>query len=336
MPEQPSRHARDTAELPIVGQAPSNNATDLRRRRYALAGLSLASDLPLVGLLASDTGDLGDLVTIRITPVPKGLPHPIVQEEGVAFDGHALLLDIPEVARFLIRDGITIEVDPYPDSDPNDVRAFLLGSVFGTLCHQRGIVPLHSAAIDTAGGCVAFVGQSRAGKSTLAAALSGRGHQIIADDVSFLRSSTSGSILCWPGISRIRLWEDALLALGRNGPEVQREFRGYNKYLVPVAPPKDRSSPRSLRRIYNLRAAPVGAKPQISRVTGASAVELLMQGLYCSELAEYMGRMPESFLLCVAAAREIPVFDFSRPIDFHALDEGLRLLEEHLRRDIPG
>ncbi len=86
-------------------------------------------------------------------------------------------------------------MDLAPSSDHDEVRAYLLGAVFGALCHQRGITPLHASAIDVADGCVAFVGASGAGKSTLVAALARRGHQIIADDECFLQLETGGEVL---------------------------------------------------------------------------------------------------------------------------------------------
>ena len=133
-----------------------------------------------------------------------------------------------------MRAGKEILIDSAPSSNDDEIRAYLLGTAFGLLCHQRGITPLHAAAIDVAGGCVAFVGESGAGKSTLVAALAQRGHQVIADDVCFQQLDDQGSIQSWPGIERIRLWEEAMDALDCDGPGVEREMHGYNKYFVPV------------------------------------------------------------------------------------------------------
>jgi hypothetical protein len=198
------------------------------------------------------------------------------------------------------------------------------------MCYQRGMVPLHSAAIDRSDGCIALVGYSRAGKSTLAAVLSARGHQVLADDVTFLDRGHDGTVMAWPGISRIRLWEDAVTALGWHGPGVEREFRGYNKYLIPLSPPSHKTTSRQLRRIYQLVSSPVGAAPVITEVRGASAIEILMQSAYASDLAECMGQKPAVFALCSALARQVQVFRFSRPLGFDLINEGVDLLEVHL------
>src|SRR5262245_52610127 len=67
----------------------------------------------------------------------------------------------------------------------------------------------------------------RAGKSTLVAPLAQRGHEIIPDDLCFLQLGTDGDVQTWPGVRRIRLWEDARASLGFNGPGVAQEIYGY-------------------------------------------------------------------------------------------------------------
>jgi hypothetical protein len=51
-------------------------------------------------------------------------------------------------------------MDLAPSSNDDEVRA-IFWVLFGALCHQRGITPLHASAIDVANGCVAFVSAQR-------------------------------------------------------------------------------------------------------------------------------------------------------------------------------
>ena len=247
-----------------------------------------------------------------------------------------LLLNIPDAARYLIRHGAEILVDPAPLASPGNVAAYLLGTAFGVLCHQRGIPPLHASAIEVEDGCVAFTGGSGAGKSTLAAALAARRHQVISDDVCVLHADDHGHLLIWPGLDRLRLWEDAMQALACDGPGVEREFRGYNKYLIPLDPPRNPGKSRRLRRVYQLDLTSPGSCASVTRLQGAAAVEILMQNIYRSNLAEHMGKKTTLFTVCAAVARDVPVFRFSRPLGFDMLPEGLDVLEEHLRDDNSG
>jgi hypothetical protein len=307
---------------------------------YELSGLRIASDLPLFGVQVcqNEAGNPCD-IQIRCSRIPATFTSATVrvcngkiQHKG-SYDGRELLLEFPTVGRFLLRAGNEIEIDLAPCSNKDEVRAYLLGVVFGALCHQRGITPLHASAIDVADGCATFVGDSGSGKSTLVAALARRGHAVITDDVCFLQPGTGGDTQVWPGISRIRLWADAKAALGFNGPGIEREIHEFDKYFIPIGPPPNPIKSRRLRLVYQLHRVPTGA-PTLTRLHGAAAVEVLMQNVYASRLAERLGRTPHAFLACTVAARDVPVFRFSRPWDIAALDRGAEMLENHLSTSI--
>jgi len=306
---------------------------------YRLAGLRIASDFPLAGLesCSSDAAAHNDVV-IRRTPLPASLAldamaHPehsqMQQIEG--HHGQEVFLHIPRVAQFLVRAGREILIDPAPSSDTGEVRAYLLGTVFGVLCHQRGITPLHASAVDLKDGCVAFVGASGAGKSTLVAAMARRGHEIICDDVCFLQLDGKGNVLVGPGIERIRLWEDAMYALGYDGPGVEQEMHGYNKYFIPIRSPRNRAHRRRLRGVYELHPSPDDAI-EVSPLQGSVAVEVLMQNVYRLNLAERLGYKPPAFIACAQAARNVPIFRLSRPKHFRALAGTIGVLEDHLHQ----
>jgi hypothetical protein len=310
------------------------NSQSLDVRAYRLAGLRIVSDLPLPGLFPCGDGNevtAGDWIVIRRARVPDALLPVRTTFINGQCNENELLLNIPEVGKYLLRHGNEILVDQAPTSNHRELCVFLLGTVLGILCHQRGITPLHASAIDVPDGCATFVGESGAGKSTLVAALAARGHEVIADDVCFLEVNDKGAAQAWPGVNRLRLWEDAMAALGCDRPGVEVIWRGWDKYLVPVPPPRNPTAPRRLRRVYQLKAASNGDIARVTMLNGAAAVEVLMQNIYRLELAEHMGFKPAAFTVCAAVARDVPVFQFSRPMRFDALRAGVELLEDHLR-----
>ena len=295
---------------------------------YYLAGLRIVSEIALPGLMAC-ADQIGPSVSIRCARLPETLSSvTAVFPEGQCNDNE-LLFTIPDTGRYLIRSGSEILVDPAANSSLGDVAAYLLGTAFGVLCHQRGTTPLHGSAIDVVDGCVAFVGDSGAGKSTMAAALASRGHQVISDDLCVFGASEQG-VRVWPGLNRLRLWEDALAALDCDQPGIEREFRGLNKYLVPTQPIRNPRTPRRLQRVYQLAAAADGDPTAITRLQGAASVEVLMQNIYRVTMAERMGRKAKLFVACAAAARDVPVYRLSRPLGFQILPDVLKVLEEHL------
>jgi hypothetical protein len=300
---------------------------------YRFGGLRIASEVPLFGLqICRNDPDSGCEVVIRRAPIPEGVASAKFSggKYTGTYNGKDVLLEIPDVGRFLLCAGKEILIDLEPHSDDHELRAVLLGAVFGALCHQRGITPLHASAIDLADGCVAFVGTSGAGKSTVAATLARRGYEIITDDECFLQLGTNGDVQTWPGISRIRLWEDTRAALGFSGPGVQQLIRGSNKYFVPVRPPRNPIQARPLRRVYQLDRAPNGVA-EVTRLQGADAVDVLMQNVYPSGFAAALGYQSHVFNVCTVAARDVPVFRLRRPWDLAALDQGIELLDSHLR-----
>jgi hypothetical protein len=305
---------------------------------YRLGGLRIASDFPLLGLqVCRNKGGVPCEVVIRCAPIPKEVASATAKfHDGTysgTYNGTEVLLVSSTVGRFLVRAGQEIQIDMAPSSNDDEVRAYLLGAVFGALCHQRGITPLHASVADIANGGVAFVCASGAGKSTLVAALARRGHEIISDDECFLQLGANGDVQAWPGISRIWLWEDARAALGFEGPGIERVMHGYNKYFVPVRPPRNPVRFRPLRRVYQLCRVPNDVT-EVTRLRGADAVEVLMQNVYPPDLAAHLGYQSNVFMVCAAVARDVPVFRFSRTWDFAALDQGIELLENHLR-DLP-
>src|SRR3569833_489545 len=147
---------------------------------------------------------------------------------------------------FHIRKGREIIVDLLPDAHFGSVRTLLAGRFFGYLLRQRGYLALHASAVAVGGNAVLFLGESGAGKSTMAAAFHTRGHQVLADDVAAVRVMGAGPELlpAWPGV---RLLDDSREAIGAQDPT---EFLT-DKYLYR----NGRSAPYSsipLKRIYAL------------------------------------------------------------------------------------
>jgi hypothetical protein len=301
---------------------------------YRFGCLRIASDFPLFGLELSQTeAEEPCDVTIRRAPMPEEAVSTTAKFlEGQytgTYNGNEVFFSRGSIGRFLLRAGKEILMELAPSPNDDEVRGYLLGAVLGTLCHQRGITPVHASLVDVADGCAAFIGASGAGKSTLVAALGQRGRDVISDDECFLQLDSTGNVQAWPGINQIRLWEDARAALGFDGPGIERMTRGKYKSLISIRPARDPMQSRPLRGVYQLHRVPNGAL-EISRLRGAEAVEVLMQNVYPPGLADCLGLQSHVFQVCTAVAQNVPVFRFSRPWDFAVLDQSIDLLESHL------
>jgi len=302
---------------------------------YAIAGLHIISEIPLSGVACCrDDPDRSDVVMICQAPVPSSLRAPIATYPDGQWNGEELVIAIPDVARYLVSVN-RIDIEPAEGAGMNDVCAFLLGTVFGALCHLRGIFPLHASAIGVGKQCIAFAGDSGAGKSTIAASLIGRGHRLISDDVTYICGTAAGQLQIWPGTNRLRLWESAMEGLRYAKEGTERERRGFDKFLVPAKPPADGDRPLKLNAIYHLEAAAQGAGIVIERLRGAAAVDVLLRNTFRLYIAEDVGRKRQVFAACTHLAREVPVFRLSRPMNFASLDLVSNKLEEHLATEVP-
>ena len=99
--------------------------------------------------------------TIREVPfISDVLPGAVPAGEFSVARPGALLRVIPGLARFLVRDGLTIDVAIEPGADRDAVQEFLDGAVLGALIHQRGELPLHAATLvpPGAGAAIAIAG----------------------------------------------------------------------------------------------------------------------------------------------------------------------------------
>ena len=122
-----------------------------------------------------------------------------------------LLLEVPDVARYLVSEGKLVEIEPYGGAGAGEVRRFLRMTPTAALYLQRGIPVLHAAvAAAPAGHAIVLAGNSSAGKSVLLAALVQRGWGLLADDLAPLTVDDAGvavAVATWP---EMILWPDAV------------------------------------------------------------------------------------------------------------------------------
>ncbi|HEX5182579.1 MAG TPA: hypothetical protein VFW19_05430 [Allosphingosinicella sp.] len=296
---------------------------------YAVFGLAVRSDLRLDELPPATPGAAPDIVISRgATGAPAEGPR------GYSASEQGTLLRVPDVGRFLIREGREIVVEPDARAPDHNVRLFLLGSALGALLHQRGLLPLHANAIEMDDKAVAFAGHSGAGKSTIAAWFHDRGHRILTDDVCVIGFGAKGRALAYPGIPRLRLWREALEATGRDAGEYSRSFDSMDKYDVPSE--RRALAPLPLAAIYLLRRAEEEAESGLSieRLQGVDGVETIVSNTYRGAYLKTIGRTGEHLAACLRVARQVPVFRAARLWGFDRFDAQAEVLQAHAEEQV--
>ena len=293
---------------------------------------TVAADFDL-GVASSWLRTCGADVTIRRGVVPDTLPA--VEAGGAAwwYAGDRMLIKPPCGVRFLVEGGESVRYAAQRDVAPADVRLFLLGSVWGALALQRGLLPLHASAVGRDRTVHAFTGPPGAGKSTLAATLAARGYPLYTDDMLILDPASFGThAKCYRAKADLKLWPDASVLTGAvPGAPVRA---GVGKRFADPA----RWSPHTAGRLRTLHCLSYstgrprdGAHCRIERLTRRRATFALYDALFGPRQAvAIVGRRRLFESLLAAAARHVQMSVFHRPRLHGRFEEGVACLAEAL------
>jgi hypothetical protein len=296
---------------------------------YMLCGWRTRSDIPLTGVPPSvhNSGTVDVHISVGLGP------SPIAKNGGNNIREHAgeySVIRIEGIADFEVSGGRQIRVWPAHGATRKDIEIFLFGPVWATLCHQRGLLPLHSSAIVTQGGIVAFVGHSGAGKSTIAALLNSLDYELVTDDilpVSFNRSSLPGA---WPYLRRLKLRSDSISELELTPTELVSETLDREKFFVlPKFSGDDKWS--RIERLYVLEINQNNSGASIDRIAGVEAVRALIDQTYHFEFVHKSGSFRTHLANCVQLASKVAIYRVSRATSFSTGLELGSIICAHLK-----
>ncbi len=295
---------------------------------YGYAGLKIISELPILEWAIFEQGApwIEADVSIRLshaqTPQAKSGEVWITPEE--------YCFSVPETGEYRVLGGREIIVTPAPGVGAPELRLFLLGSAWGALCYQRGILALHTSVVQVNEHAVAFCGATGAGKSSLAAGLVARGLPLIGDDLCCF-DFKAGAPRVYPSAPRLKLWRDALTNLGWQSDNLVRDHFRMDKFHVQDVPglrvnESGATAPVPMRAIYLLTWGDLG----LTRVTGLKALRRLIESAtYRAELLEPLGQTVAYWEQCAQLARATPIWELARPRDWAMMDAAIELLVTH-------
>lgn len=242
----------------------------------------------------------------------------------------------PLVGTFHLREGREIVVAATNNVAPNTLGACLTGPVLAIALYQRGFLMLHASAIALrdeigAGNVVGFLGDSGAGKSTMAAALHARGHEMFADDfLAIPLTNSNAAPLIAPGIAQLNLWPNSLRALHHDSDKVsscpplwahedkraQIIDTGFAQHAIP------------LRKLYVLETADTMSCRSLSAV---QALTQLIRHSYCAGFLP-PDEMAQQFQQCATLIQRVPVCRLERPLDLGQLSAVAQEVETDFYR----
>ena len=266
------------------------------------------------------------VVDINWEPAAQQRSSDCQNEASFHFSDGSFNLQLPNIASYRVTKN-SITVLPAGNAQASSIRAFLFGSAIGALLQMRGLMVLHGSAVAMPDGQAAvFCGHSTAGKSTLAAALSRRGHPALADDITAIRFDPSGNAWCLPGLSRTKLWRDALETLGladkaNATTRVLPEIDKHSLFLDTC----DR--PARLCRFYELQVQDA-SKLSFHPVTGLDKLNLLLTHSYRPAYLRVLGRQSTLLSQAASLAPRLLAGRIVRPRGERTLESIVAWLEE--------
>jgi hypothetical protein len=296
---------------------------------YTAYGLIIDSDVEIPELALSPTGGREPDVRIRRAAVPA------MAGDGDGGSGRAYRLSSREMVysmdqcgRFLVRDGVEIEVDPDPEIEDRVWRLSLFGPALGLLLIQRGFLVLHGGAVVWPGGAVLLLGPGGSGKSTLTAELCRQGGGLLTDDVVAI--DMNGPVpRVLPGVPLLKLWPDAVddAPAGAWTQVLHPDYEKVGRRLEDA----DLADAAPVARIFVLQGGPRVAREALS---GAEAFRALMFSLFAARYGDAFvaGLDGRDLLRKVTRLLELaPVEVLQRPQDRALLAETAKMVIASVR-----
>jgi len=250
---------------------------------YAAHGLSIRSELALPGLRLAPPEPSKPLLSIRVEP-RHGAPSTSGFDVDIRPD--VVEFDHFEFGRVTVRGGREIVVRPHERADDAALELFVAGPALAVALHQRGRLVLHATAVAIGDRALAILGEKGAGKSTLAAALTRRGHRLLSDDVVVIEER-DGRPVALAGTATLKIQPEAAQALGVDPSRLAPLHPNAEKRSWPGAA-DDRAPPPATPLAALLVAAP-GPGPTIAALDGPATFLEVVRHTYGARY-DYMQR----------------------------------------------
>lgn len=296
--------------------------------RYCISGLNVSCAFPLPGaILAPSSAATSVDVEVRLADVAERLEGGSGLGPNWDMAGEDFLLKVPRVGRFLISGGREITIGLDLDGTAQDAAAYVLGTAFGILLHQRGALVLHGSAVARGGEAIAICGHSGAGKSTLAATLCQKGCSFVTDDLCAINLDHDQHPVILPDGRQLKLWQDAIERLDLSGQRGEAVMGRFEKYFI--APTEVSPAPLPLRAIFLLQEDRPPYQSGIEELNLADAMHALDREAYRPGLRLKMGARPQLVMQGAMMLTHVKVFRFRRPMSFGKLAETADALLSH-------
>ncbi len=236
------------------------------------------------------------------------------------------LLDIPDVARYLVEGGERVTIEPSAEASPDVVNRFARMTPLAALLYQRGLLAFHAAAVANEQGALLLAGDSGCGKSTLLMELLQRGWTLLADELAVVAFDGKGGLHVSQSSLDSALWPDTLKKFGNKTENVI--YADANRHLVSY-PDHRISSPQPLRTLFRLGVESKSAVTAENK-TVAQHFKIISSLLYNSHVADALLDRCVYLNYASTLIMKTAVVNLYRPRGSWSVSEVADSLENHL------
>ncbi len=293
--------------------------------RYKVFGLNLYSDFEITEL---DTSDGEQDVRVLLGTVPKYINEVLEQSDQYQLSRTEFAFDIEGIAKYYIREGHEIVVEPYPEVEIDRVIVYLLGTAMGVLLIQRNRVAIHGSAVSVGQSALIITGDCGAGKTSLSAAFRKNGYGFLADDIAAVSMNQNQQALVHPAFSQQRLCTDTALKMGYDLETLKLASMEENKYIVKLEE-QYIGEKMPLSAIVEIR---IGDSKEVllEELRGIEKIKYIEKNIYCGALYDTIGFTNDYYQALLLIVKNTTFYRVSRPKHGFTVEEQLKRIMSEL------
>ena len=307
----------------------------LMRHYYSLFGLSCSSELEFVNLVNIPMAEAPD-VEIKLGQVPKTAEATRIGVSDYATTSE-FWLEIKNIANFYVsRDQIII--DKHPQANNQDIKVFLVSTVFAYLLYQRQYLLLSGCALSINNRVCLICSNSSDGKSALAASLVAyQGYSLLSDGLLVLtQDPETKSMSLVNNQLPLTLWQDSCEKLTIPYANLQRVRSSILKYELPnycgaseeLLYPVQASAPSTVNHIIRLETH-TSPEPIFESILAKEKMDSLLELAFCPQLfEENKVQTKANFKQHIALANCITMTKITRPHKYSYRDFATLVQEQ--------
>jgi|GEM_PF-1108389 len=249
-------------------------------------------------------------------------------KDGFSFvDVDVCAFNIKDLGCFNVSNGNTILISIIPGVEERLVELFTLGTAFGAIMIQKNNFPLHGSVVTNGSETFAIVGESGAGKTTLAAAFANRGWKIVTDDVVRLVEK-DGMFHVNSSYPSQKIWRETANKLGLDITKSDLVRNRFDKFYYEF---RERFFDKSIQLDSVIEIVKCEVENvKIEELNKRDSLGLLIRNTYRYEIIEASGTINLHFSYMADVNRKIKCYKIRRPIKGFSVNEQINCITNFL------